>query len=712
MKNVNNLFNVSENLKIKEEWVGFHSLNPFIAYTSSARAYMMSSHISQTLVLEDGDESIIQSGLEKQFGNNTFSKKFLDDSRIIKIIPRYRGISSTSVTHKVESLVIFENLRTGEVDYLDLPPFHALHKDYGFRYKKNEDGMKELYPNNIIRAGTVLQDSPAVTKNKGYKYGVNANMALMNIPETAEDGVVISRSLAEKLRFRMVETKVVEFGTNNFPLNMYGDENNYKPFPEIGDVINEESVLMVLREYDERLVAGLTSVMDTMDFNPIFDKAIYVKSSGKEYDIKGQKEISGRVIDIKVYKSPKFKKDTYSGVAECVDKYVSALKQYYGDILDVYNELMKDHYAKFKNNDLKLSNKFHRLIVEALSVNNPYGHKISYTSRNEQLDLYRMIFTIEYLVPINIGYKISDKAGSKGVIVDIWDDIHMPIDKDGNRADIIMDGGSVISRMNVSRMYEHYFNAMSRKTKLELRKIIPPHVPIDKYEPKSLSHAWSVLLGFLKLLDNEQYEVYNSLTDENQMKEIIHECVNNEVFILYKVSSKKKAYDIVKDSKGTIYEPTIDKVSFKDKVTGEIKMSKYPIMIAPIYTILLSKTPENFLAVAGAKTNHYGLPVGVSNNVRDRLPWRNSPTKTLSETEVRLYLSYVSRQGIIELKDRANSIPTHEAIYENILNAEQPGNIDEVVDRTKQAYGEDASLELVNNIFNAAGISIDYTHNK
>lgn len=709
---IDKMFNVSDNLKIKEEWVGFHSLNPFIAYTSSARAYMMSSHISQTLVLEDGDESIIQSGLEKQFGKNTFSKKFLNDSRIIKVIPRYRGISSTSVTSKVEYLVIFENLETGEVDYLDLPPFHALHKDYGFRYRPNEEAMKDLFPGNVIRAGTVLQDSPAVTKNNGYKYGVNANMALMNIPETAEDGVVISKSLAEKLRFRMIETRVVEFGTNSFPLNMYGDENNYKPFPEIGDTINEESVLMVLREYDERLSAGLTSVKDVMDFNPIFDKAIYVKSSGKEYDIKGNKEISGRVIDIKVYKSPKFKKDTYTGVADCVDKYVNALKQYYGDILEVYNELMKDHYTKFKNNDLKLSNKFHRLIVEALSVNNPDNHKISYSNRNEQLDLYRMVFTIEYLVPINIGYKISDKAGSKGVVVDIWDDIYMPIDKDGNRADIIMDGGSVVSRMNVSRMYEHYFNAISRKTRLELRKIIPQHVPVDKYEPKSLHHAWDIVLGLLKILDTEQYQIYKELKDEEQIKSIIHECINEEVYLLYKVSSKKKPYDIIKEIKGSIYEPTVDKVSFKDKVSGEIKMSKYPIMISPIYTILLSKTPENFLAVSGAKTNHYGLPVGVGNNVRDRLPWRNSPTKTLSETEVRLYLSYVSRKGIIELKDRANSIPTHEAVYENILNADQPGNIDVVVDRSKQPYGEDASLELVNNIFNAAGISIDYSPNK
>ena len=129
-------------------------------------------------------------------------------------------------------------------------------------------------------------------------------------------------------------------------------------------------------------------------------------------------------------------------------------------------------------------------------------------------------------------------------------------------------------------------------------------------------------------------------------------------------------------------------------------------MIAPVYTIILSKIGDNFLSVAGAKLNHFGFPIGVGSATRNYLPYRASPTKILSETESRLYLSYVSRKAIAELKSRANDIDVHESLYRNILDSEIPTNIDTVYDRKEHGYGEDSAMELINNIFNCAGIEI------
>ena len=131
-------------------------------------------------------------------------------------------------------------------------------------------------------------------------------------------------------------------------------------------------------------------------------------------------------------------------------------------------------------------------------------------------------------------------------------------------------------------------------------------------------------------------------------------------------------------------------------------------MISPQYTILLNKTAETYLSVEGASVKRFGFPISVGNTSKYRLPHRPNPVKTLSETETRLYTSYVSQRGILELKDRANSIKTHEALYKNILDAPMPTNIDSVVDRSKVPYGEDSALQLVNNIFNAAGLEMDW----
>ena len=62
------------------------------------------------------------------------------------------------------------------------------------------------------------------------------------------------------------------------------------------------------------------------------------------------------------------------------------------------------------------------------------------------------------------------------------------------------------------------------------------------------------------------------------------------------------------------------------------------------------------------------------------------------------------------MKDRANSITTHEEIYKNILLADKPTNIDEVIDRNKFNFGGDESLKLIDRILNAGGIELSYEH--
>lgn len=403
-----------EDLKVVEELIGLHAMNSFINHCSSARGTMMSSHFSQSLVLNDGEEKIIQTGLEKQFGDNTFAKKPEEDVRIVKIIDRYNSVEYNGINAIVEKTFIVESLETGEIDYIDVPYYNKLHQYFGFKYNINPD-IDKFKVGDILPKGYILADSPSVGKNKGYMYGVNGNLALINIPETTEDGVVISKSFAEKLNYTIFESRVVEFGANYFPLNIYGDDNNYKPFPDIGELVNQDSVIMALREYNERLSPALTSINDVRDFDPLFDKVTYVNAPGEEKLMKdfkhgGYKKVNyGKVVDIKVWSTPKSSKKVYTGVAEMFNKYVEGYKKYYTDLLRVYDELS---YDKLRNKQVKkevlLSDRLHRLIIEAMSIANPNNDKITYKNRNELLDLYRIEFVIEYTCTANIGSKVSD----------------------------------------------------------------------------------------------------------------------------------------------------------------------------------------------------------------------------------------------------------------------------------------------------------------
>lgn len=727
---VDKLLHVDEDLRIKEELVGLHAINPFIAHCSSARGIMLSSHFSQSVVLDNGEEKIIQTGLEKQFGENTFSKKAETDLRIIKIIDRYNSIDYDGINAVVEKLFIVENLETGEIDCIEIPYYHSLHQYFGFKYKIDPNMMEELKPGSILPKGTILADSPSVTENSGYKFGVNGNLCLINLPETTEDGVVISKSFADRLAYTIFEKRVVEFGSDSYPLNIYGDENNYKPFPDIGEYVNDESVIMVLREYNERLSPALTSVNDVKNFDPLFDKAMYVKSPGQSKYVNGKPVNYGRVVDIKAYSINKPKKEVYTGTADCIKKYVVGLKKYYNDILAVYNHLTTD---KFRNKptkkDIPLSENFRRLIIEAMSIANPNNDTIEYKFKNEKLNLYRIEFTIEYTCVPTVGAKLSNLHGAKGVIVQIRDDKDMPYSKDGRYvADLIMDPGSVVSRLNVSRVYEQYFNASSRVVRNMVRDIIGDSYlnyfevtyngndagldkkKITKDFADRVNRAFEVVLDYLKIFDNEQYYGYCKVTSFEEKFNIIWECVTKEVYVLYRVSDKKPAYTIAKELSVSPFAPPQQPIMVK--IDGEFKDTKENILIAPEYNILLSKIANSAISTSSSKLNHYGLPISVTNTNKYRKPYKESALKNLSETENRLFMSYAGRKAVAELKDRAVSLNTHEAIYRNILNADVPTNIDDVVDRNTVDYTGDAAMELVNNILNCAGTSIDYVDGK
>lgn len=712
-KQISEGFVKDPDLKIREELLSFHAMNPFCAQTSSSRSYMMSSHISQSLPIYGGAEKIIQSGLEKQFGENTFSKKIEGgDFKVIKVIPRYRGISATSVSTVVHVTIIGQNTETGEYDAIEIPYHHSTHSQFGFKYKWDIDVIKNLNPGDIIPSGTVLANSPAVKENNGYAFGANANLCLLALPETSEDGMIISESFSKRLVYDLYETRHVEFGADNFPLNVYGDNETYKPFPEIGELVNKNSVLMVLRNYDENLSHSLTSKKDVREYDPVFDKPIYVKGPGDIVETSIGDVMTSEIVDIKAYTCPKYKRDVLTGTIDIVEKYVSGLKTYYQDIVETNEEIVKEHYKRYHDNNIKYTNRFHRLVVEALAINNQETNKISYSYRNEQLDLYRLSFLIKNVVRAAVGNKCSDSYGSKGVIIEVRPDDKMPytIDELGVKrvADVVMDPASVVSRMNVGRIYEQYFTAMTRKTQTMMRLAVNDERDINKLSDQQVDKAFDILMGLLKIIGTEQYNEYLIASkDKAKKREIVNECLNDEVYILYRVSSNKQAWEIILESKNTPYYPQTTPV-YMNTDQGTITF-KNKVRIAPVYTILLNKTADNYLAVSTGKVNHFNILVNNGGSTKNITPWNDNAVRAMGETEGRLYTAYGSRKLAAETKDRSGSLETHKHIYKNILNAKIPTNIDQVVNRNEQPYGDDVSIQLAHNIFNASGITIEYT---
>jgi hypothetical protein len=224
-------------------------------------------------------------------------------------------------------------------------------------------------------------------------------MAFMSHPAVSEDGVLISRDVLDRLKFKVYDTRVIEFGSSAFPLNLYGTKNYYKPFPEIGEYIRDDGILMMLRNYDYDLMPVEISIYDAMEPDFIFDKAIYVRGP------------KGKIVDIKVYRDNTETTQTPHGIMVNVEKYSRAAQRFYKEVIETEKQISLERKKKYGDGSIALKPELHHLIVEGLALlaeqNNKSSQKLNKIYRKAPLDDYRIEFVIEYELTPTRGYKLT-----------------------------------------------------------------------------------------------------------------------------------------------------------------------------------------------------------------------------------------------------------------------------------------------------------------
>lgn len=703
--------------ELHPELLGIHGTNFTIGNDSSSRGQMYSSHISQSLVVKGSTEKRIQTGMEMRLGEYTFAIKAPCDMRVIKIIERYpKKMGYGGIPENPESLVIYENIHTLEVGCIFIPRFLSHHQHFGFEYIM-QPAFYKLAPNVTFPKDTVFADSPSKSENDGYKYGIELNIALMTHPVVAEDGIMISEDVLDRLSFKVYERRVVSFGTESFPLNLYGNTTQYKPFPEIGDHIRDDGILVILRNYDNDICPVDMGIYDVTEPDYVFDKPVYVRGPG------------GKVIDIKVYHGQNDNSPTPSGIMDNIDKYAIALKDYYRNILDTYHQIRSYRKKKFNdvNHRLKLEPDFHRLVVEAMAMlsdqNVRSQQKLNLVYKKEPLDDYRVEFVIEYEIVPTIGFKMSGSHGDKGVICAIEKPENMPVDADGNRADVVMDSGSTINRMNIGRLYEQYFGSTLRDVAKTVRRILgafPLQQRLDyvsegsitynqtkttieninRDNPHLIQSAFVTLLELYQIVSEKQYQFYRQCGLDDIIEHLTY-VVLNGIYVYYPTNNEKEISELVLILENK-YRPTYGPVTYVGNSGQRVKTYE-PVRIGPVHMLLLDKIADSLSSVSSGVLQHFGILSPIIRAEKYSYPHRNSPVRTIGETEGRLLAAYCGREAIAEMLDMSNSPTTHRYIVKKILSADKPTNIDRVVDRNLIPLGGSKSLQIVSHIALAAG---------
>jgi hypothetical protein len=707
---------VSQPNQLHRELLGVNGLDPFNGTTSASRKQMFGSHITQTLVVKGGTERLCQTGMEQEYGKYTFSVKVPGDPNkgdgieVLAIIDRYpEKIGLESMTFKPDtnpqSIIIYEDIKTKEIGMIDIVRYCSYHQYFGFSYKK-QNALSNVRVGAFLPAGDILLDSPSITENGGYKYGIEANVAYMSHPACSEDGILVSRDILHKFGYQTFEERVVEFGSKRMPLNLYGTIDNYKPFPDIGDRIREDGLLMCLRTYDKNLAPVEQSIYDLMEPDFIHDKLTYVSGPG------------GKIVDIKIqHDNQSTQAGTPPGMEPQLEKYDRARRQFYQEIITLVTRLRRER--KERGGELQLTRPFHRLCVEARSVIEGDQQRIQKLFRQAPLDDWRVVFTIQYDVIPNIGNKFTDCFGGKGVVCHIAEPHEMPIDEDGNRADFIFDPNSTIARMNISRLYEQYFNAAGRdvvkKLAVEL-KYIPGEkglenrlAAMEASSKEVIDKAWNYLIGFYGIISPKMYEwmTGGAYFERARRTDHLASILKNNMYKYLPPDNPPELIEMVKAIE-THYRPTYGPVSYIG-YSGNRVTTKKNVRIGSMYIIELEKTGDDWTAVSSGKLQHHGVLSQVTNSDKYSQPSRNQAIRALGESEVRIYISNAGPLVTADILDRNNNPASHKQILRNILAAEKPTDIPLAVDRNVVPLGGSRPLQLVKHILQCGGIRFTYS---
>ena len=695
------------------------AMNPYSNHNSGSRQVMSSGQIGQTLVTHNTTEKLVQTGVDKEFGKYTFNIKFDCDAKILKVIPRYNSVIGKDSLPKTELTVLYEDMGTGKIGHLIVPRHISHHSHFGYELKPNEI-LDELVPGKEVPKGTILSDSPNVKENGGYALGTNLNAVLTSDHYGSEDGIKISESGLKKMSFDVFETRVFNIDSNNIGLNLYGDDDDYKMFPDIGEDVRSDQVLMAKRNLinPRTNTVGLDDIplllnrASLQKLDTTFDKPVYLKYKGTVYDIKVFKKV-GAINPLFPY------------AATQLDKYAAGLKDYYSALIEFETELRSNSRKKFGKDYISLKPALHSLLVDA-RINTFTGatykdaKKIRWSYKKDSIMEYRVEIVIKStVVPVD-GFKMTDTHAGKGVVVKVVPDDHMPIDHTGMRAEISFDSGATLARMNLGRVFEQFDNRLSIDTK----KAVCLMFGVDGVKdikrireavlnsPKELIiNAHEHIMGLFDIIAKTQAKEYRQMTFDDKVEYLIA-VMSTELYIFKKVGEEKNQTKTCQDIQKSKYALDVRPVELTSE-TGKKGMSLNDILISPLHIYLLEKTTDTWLAVASSKVQTHGLLAGPSKSDKTDTPYNLNPQKSLGETEIRVIESYGGPELLAELLDRNTSLETHSDIYRSILEAgEKSSDIDNLVDRNVNPYGGNRPLGIFNSMLNGVGLKTQYVNDK
>lgn len=399
--------------------------HPFAS--SGPRNHMFSVHYQQHVMLKNPDVPRAFTGWENQFGKylNSFHKSDRSYEIVAKII---RHSSFPQISY----LLVIKEVGANNYDIIRVNHYEKLSDKHG--YLRPFTAMDDKNVGSLIHRDDMVYRANSLDQFGNYRYGKNYKVAYLLIPEVKDDAVVMSESAANNTKFDLITKTELDFNKNTVGLNIYGDLQNYKIIPSVGERVNDKGILLATRTMNKKNISA--------DFTDVALTNMYYTDN--------KFGASGQVVDIDI---------RVNDVEELHgDPHREQLFELYNDQFR-YNKEIVDILQPIVNNPANHTSK--RLDQELFNARNYISPRVKYSSNTGNFEFAHItIYTAEERT-LTEAMKTTNRCGGKAVIGKIWPDENMPVNSDGTRADVICSANGIIGRANPQQIFEQTINYTS-----------------------------------------------------------------------------------------------------------------------------------------------------------------------------------------------------------------------------------------------------------
>jgi DNA-directed RNA polymerase beta subunit len=445
---------LDENLKFTENAITEQPISipvtmvPFLQNDDQTRLQMASSQMRQSIMLFNFDQPMIKTGCEGLYTDFTqFVKRAKNDGQVIYVDSDY-------------IMIVYDD---GKFDLIDV----SLRRIY----VENLD-MMEVYVSegSRVKKGDIIAESN-FCKNGEINIGKNLLTAI--VPRdgyTYEDGIVISDRLVKENVFTSVHVKDLSFTIPENKLLLSLENDKYKPLPKPYHIQEENKFK---KKYDfipkGKPYAILKEIPDdSQEFYSIFKEEIPLVAHQDMF-----------ITDVNIY----------------VNKYNEAIPQYVKWVEEVKNRQI-DEEKRIQNIIYEKMPKAQALQFIRDNNLDKFSHEGKYKVKGEEINGIFVEMSAIYLRNIEVGDKIGNRHGNKGVISKIVPYDQMPKMEDGRFVDICINPLGIISRMNVGQVFEANLAMSLNDMKNRLTEMVSQN--------KSQAEIKKDLLNYIKILDNKK----------------------------------------------------------------------------------------------------------------------------------------------------------------------------------------------------------------